>query len=757
MEAAARRARIFDALRALALRAAQRRPTVLVFEDLHWIDSSTEEYLATMMDAVAGAPLLLIATYRVGYAPRLGSRSYCTTVTLRSLSETDTQAMASQMLGMAQCPAELTAALMEKAEGVPLFIEEVTKAMLDLGVLQRDNGGYRLVRSIADVDIPDTIEGIIMARIDRLGESGKRTVQLASVIGRHFLKRLLERIAELPGQLEGLLAELKRLEIVYEQGLLPEPAYVFKHAVIQDVAYKSLLLQRRKELHRVVGHAIEELYADRLAEHYGELAHHFGQGEQWAKALEYAERAGDQAVHAFANSEAKGHYARALRAAEQLRPPIAPGARAALHAKRGAVLTTLSEYDDGIVHYERALALVRDAGDRRAELEVLLGLADLYYNYHRPEGAQACCDQAHEIACELDDAAAQATCLATRALFIAGWHGPIADARRAARSALELAEQVENPALRARTLVFLGSIMQWRADFDGCLAYLQEGATLAEQAHAGSILGQALFHLGHTHLARGRYQQALRWYGEMRRYAEGANDKFWFVRVPNLVGGVHLELYDLAAAIERCREGDEIAERLFPWPEPRGHCLVKLAYAHLQRAEYDAADQFLHRAAALLDLDTWARWRWHIPLLRIRAELALATGQLDEAWSCASQSLDMATQTDSRKHVAHAKLVLGEVAVAQDRLPEAEKLLRSAVALADHIHAARELWLASSALGRALARTGRDRDAETYLTLAAQTIEAIATELTDPALRASFIRAEPVAEVYRRLGRRPMT
>ena len=149
---------------------------------------------------MAGAPLLLIGNLlRVGYrAPPRQPQLFAPTVTLRSLSETDTQAMASQMLGMAQCPAELTAALMEKAEGVPLFIEEVTKAMLDLGVLQRDNGGYRLVRSIADVDIPDTIEGIIMARIDRLGESGKRTVQLASVIGRHFLKRLLERIAELP-------------------------------------------------------------------------------------------------------------------------------------------------------------------------------------------------------------------------------------------------------------------------------------------------------------------------------------------------------------------------------------------------------------------------------------------------------------------------------------------------------------------------------------------------------------------------------
>src|SRR5262252_4004143 len=105
-----------------------------------------------------------------------------------------------------------------------------------------------------------------MARQDRLGENGKRTVQLASVIGRQFLVRLLERISGLTGQLEGLLRELKALEIVYEQGLLPEPAYVFKHAVIQDVAYHSLLVQRRKELHRAVGYAIEELYPDRLAE-----------------------------------------------------------------------------------------------------------------------------------------------------------------------------------------------------------------------------------------------------------------------------------------------------------------------------------------------------------------------------------------------------------------------------------------------------------------------------------------------------------
>src|SRR6266849_8299008 len=166
---------------------------------------------------------------------------------------------------------------MDKAESVPLFIEEVTKTLLDLGVLQREDGTYRLVKNLNEVRVPDTIQGIIMARLDRLGDDGKRTVQLASVIGRQFLVRLLARVAGLTDRLEGLLQELQAFEIIYEQGLLPEPAYIFKHAVIQDVAYHSLLVQRRKELHKAVGYAIEDLYPDRLADHYEELAHHFMQ------------------------------------------------------------------------------------------------------------------------------------------------------------------------------------------------------------------------------------------------------------------------------------------------------------------------------------------------------------------------------------------------------------------------------------------------------------------------------------------------
>jgi class 3 adenylate cyclase len=192
LEGTVHRRHLFAALRALALRGAQRRPLVLVIEDLHWIDTSSEEFLNTMLDAVAGVPLLLLVTYRIGYTPPFGSRSFYSTLTLQSFSEAETLAMAGQVLGTAQFPVELRTALMAKAEGVPLFIEEVTKTLLDLGVLQRDNGSYRLVKSLGEVQVPDTIQDIIMARLDRLGEDGKRTVQMASVIGRQFLVRLLD-------------------------------------------------------------------------------------------------------------------------------------------------------------------------------------------------------------------------------------------------------------------------------------------------------------------------------------------------------------------------------------------------------------------------------------------------------------------------------------------------------------------------------------------------------------------------------------
>jgi predicted ATPase/class 3 adenylate cyclase len=399
MEGAARRRHLFAALRALSLRGARLRPLVLVVEDLHWIDTSSEEFLTFMLDAVAGVPLLLLVTYRIGYTPPFGSRSFSTTLTLHSFSEAETLAMAGQVLGMTQFPPELQTALMDKAEGVPLFIEEVTRTLLDLGVLQREDGGYRLVKSLGEVHVPETIQGIIMARLDRLGDDGKRTVQLASVIGRQFLVRLLARVAGLSERLEGLLRELQALELIYEQGLLPEPAYIFKHAVIQDVAYNSLLIQRRKALHRAVGEAIEELYQDRLEEHYTELAHHFTQGEVWDKALGYLRHAGARAAAHSANHEAVAYLEQALAALQHL--PESPDTLAQaidLRIDLRQALYPLGEFGRVLDYLREAEALATALGDQHRLGWVCACLTNHFFLIGHQDRAVACGQRALAVA-----------------------------------------------------------------------------------------------------------------------------------------------------------------------------------------------------------------------------------------------------------------------------------------------------------------------------------------------------------------------
>jgi class 3 adenylate cyclase/tetratricopeptide (TPR) repeat protein len=754
MDTSARRKRMFDALRALAMRGASLRPLVLVVEDLHWADTSTIEYLESLMDSVAGARLMLICTYRVGYTPGFGTRSFQTTVNLHHLTDAQALQMATGVLGAADFPDELKAALTQKAEGVPLFVEEVTKTLLELGFLSRDNGHYRMLKKLDDTTVPDTIQGIIMARLDRLGGDGKRAVQLASVIGRQFVLRLLERVAGLTGKLEGLLQELKALEIVYEQGLLPEPAYIFKHAVIQDVAYNSLLLQQRKELHRAVGGAIQELYPDRLTEHYSELAHHFIRAEDWPNALEYSRLAGDQAAQSYSNVEAEQHYARALAAAAKM-PLVEPGALADLYAKRGAVLNIVGRVDDAIADYQRAQQIVHSAGDRKREVQVLLGLIDVYTTAHQQEPMLEYSHQALALARETGDKELEALC-ATMLQFCGMCFGPNSGAEKEAEQTLSLAETTGNPRLRAYAHEVLAFVLQWQADFDRSIPHLRQALQLAVQIHNGRQYGDIVFHLGCAYFSKGDYEEALRWFGRCAEYADGAGDKYLMAQVPNLSGGVHLELYDLDEALKINLESYEIACRLSPWTEPRGHSLTKAGLAYFELGDFALADKYFLRAWELLeDKDEFIRWRWQMVLLRGRGELALASGQRDEAWKFATESLDLASKTVSRKHIARAQWLQGEILAASGRLDEAAKTLDASATLAEQIGTPREIWIARSALGHVLTKLGRDKEVESQFQKAANAIETVSSKVKTPALSRSFLNAAPIRAVYKALNRKP--
>jgi class 3 adenylate cyclase len=320
MDPQLRRAETFDALRRLLLRAAEVRPQVVVLEDLHWMDQATEAFLTFTADSIPTGRVLCLFTYRPGYVQPFGNRTYHTRLVLPILSTVDTVQMARAILVTEKLPEALQALIVQKAEGNPFFVEEVVKSLRETRTIQRQGDHYVLARPLDEIVVPDTIQDVLMARIDRLEEAPKKTLQLASVIGREFTCRLLNRLTDIQERTEPYLQELKALELIYEQRLFPELAYMFKHALTQDVAYNSLLMQRRQELHRLIGQAIEELYADRLAEQYEVLAYHFAKGEEWVKALVYFCQAAEKAAHAFANREAVALYDQALEA--RCGPPV---------------------------------------------------------------------------------------------------------------------------------------------------------------------------------------------------------------------------------------------------------------------------------------------------------------------------------------------------------------------------------------------------------------------------------------------------
>lgn len=372
MDPKKRRGEIFNAGRRLVIRAAEVRPQVIVFEDAHSMDQAMEEYLAFIADGIPAARVLLILTYRTGYGHPFGDRTYHTRIGLPALSPDDTVVMVQSMLAVESLPDEVKALIISKAEGNPFFVEEVIKALRDAGIL-RVGSRYVPGEPLDAALVPDTIQDVIMARIDRLDEAPKKALQLASVIGREFPRHLLDRLWDLPDGIEESVRQLKAAELIYEKSV-PEPTYLFSHALTHEVAYNSLLVQRRRELHRLIGRVIEDLYADRLAEHYEVLAHHFARGRDRVKAIEYATKAGAKAARAYANREARALYEQAL----ALAGPDDRPARADLLKNLATVTQYLGDADASFGHAESAVELYEQVGDKRNAVAMHLHIQMLY-------------------------------------------------------------------------------------------------------------------------------------------------------------------------------------------------------------------------------------------------------------------------------------------------------------------------------------------------------------------------------------------
>ena len=295
MDPQIRRRHMFDALKKLLLRESLNQPLVLIFEDLHWIDSETQGFLDVLSESVASARILLLVNYRPEYRQDWGHKTYYTQLRLTPFGQAEAEEFLTALLGdeggtTGQSPLQaLKQRILEKTDGTPFFMEEIVQDLYEQGVLERDAvGSRRAVPLPQDLHIPTTVQGVLAARIDRLAPEEKALLQQLAVIGREFSLGLVRQVIGQPeDDLHRLLSSLQRKEFLYEQPAFPDVEYLFKHGLTQEVAYNSVLIERRKALHEQIAQAIEQLFHDRLEEHYSALAHHYERSGNTEKAIKY--------------------------------------------------------------------------------------------------------------------------------------------------------------------------------------------------------------------------------------------------------------------------------------------------------------------------------------------------------------------------------------------------------------------------------------------------------------------------------------
>ena len=314
-----RRQATLEGLRRLIVRETQVQPVILVFEDLHWIDSETQALLDALVENVASARLLVAVNYRPEYRHGWGQKTFYRQLPIEPLAASTAEELLRPLLGDDPGVRPLLATLIARTEGNPLFIEESVRALVADGVLAGEAGQYRLARPLASIAVPATVQAILAARIDRLAPDDKQVLQAAAVVGKDVPFSLLADVTEHPDdELRAGMARLVTQEFVFETVLFPEVEYTFRHALIHEVAYTGMLAERRRALHARMVAALESRHADRLAEAAARLAHHALRGELWEKAARYSRQAADRTAAMCVDLEAIDGYRRALDALTRL-------------------------------------------------------------------------------------------------------------------------------------------------------------------------------------------------------------------------------------------------------------------------------------------------------------------------------------------------------------------------------------------------------------------------------------------------------
>jgi predicted ATPase/class 3 adenylate cyclase len=665
MDPAQRRARIRAALHRFAGTASRMRPVVLTIEDAHWIDSASEDFLTALAESLPGMALLLVLTYRPLYQSPLGDRTYHWRVPLQAIEDADAARIVRAALGVEDLPSDLASVIARKAEGNPFFLEEIGRTLVETGAVRVEAGRLLSTKTATAIAVPDTVQDVIAARLDRLAEPQKRTVQTAAVIGREFALELLRRVSDVQDQLDRALDDLKRIEVIYEKMGYAHAEYAFRHALTQDVAYASMLQSERKRLHALIGAAIEELYAGRLDEHAEELVHHHRRGEVSDRVARYAREAGDRAAALCVDDRAIEFYDTALGALARL-TETAETARAAVDLRLAmrAPLWRAGQAERLFTLFEEAEAIATRHG-ATAQLDAIYAF---FVQYHWAKGDQDKALAYGQRCLAAADARADLGLRVTGLFYIV--HALFSMGRY--REALE----------RVRELT---ALLEGRAADRFGLSGLPYSGACAIGAECLAEVGDRAGALALLELGRAAADAAGHLYSRLVVSIVEGEILAGMDRVPEAIG-----LLESAAAT--CREKNFYGQ-LINALRTIGHAYVLANRPRDAIAAAQEAIDLQERAKVAVD---------RTQKLTVLAAANLALGDLGRASDCLDQAFAFAQRNGERGFEGWARLTAAELALARDDRVEAEQQLDAAQEIAEELEMA-PLVARCRALARRLA------------------------------------------------------
>ncbi|HET9907400.1 MAG TPA: adenylate/guanylate cyclase domain-containing protein [Anaerolineales bacterium] len=780
--------RMIDATRGFMCGLSVESPLVIVFDDLHWTDEASLNLLLNVADLNAEQPILFICMSRPDKTAaswdsiqkmreKLGDAFH--SIDLAPLQAEQTETLLNNLLDANELPISLRNLIISKGEGNPFFIEEIIRSLIETKQIIREENHWKAMVDEAKISLPNTLRGVLSARVDRLAETPKHVLQNAAVIGRLFDLRVLRRLTDLSGGLDPQIRYLQDVSLI--EALLGE--YAFRHVLIQEATYESILLKKRAELHRQIGEALEEIHANRIEEFAPLIAHHFYRAGD-DRSLKYDLISGEKSARLYANAEAATHFRRALEVAKRTTADLKQIAH--LYTQLGTVLELSGKYQQALANHDEMLSLAIERHERGMELSALMAKATVYSTFtevHNPELSEKTLIRALEVSQALGDISAQAR-LNWNLMLTYLFSKRLNQALPYGEAALDLARKSGNTEYLAFVLNDLCRLHTCRGEFEKAHTFVRQARELWISLDHQVMLADSWGSEAEAYFNGGEFELGIECCEKALKISEEINNLWGQAYNMMLMSFVYFENGELGRGIQLAERSVQLADQAgliassislrseLGWayaycgafekglsltiqplqiadarqPAWRSFPLASRARMYIMKGDLELAGETIGDKPLQPTTIPYARYTIFVCLANL--EFAYAKGKYAEVLKLADE-LMAEVKSLTRVDVPDVLRLKGLALLGLNRLDEALQILTEACSLAKEIDANLQLWSSLAGLADVQSKLGKQKEAEDSLVEARKIVAQVAESLREIGLNESFLNQPQVRKLMR--------